>query len=103
MFPFIVYLFLKIFLVSIIKENIEPGSIIISDCWKAYNSLSEEGFQHLMVNHSVNFVDPESEAHTNMIKSTWRALKKSLTKHGAVKSLYDSYFSQYCVRKKVFM
>ena len=54
-------------LVSIIKENINPGTTIISDCWRAYNSLSEEGFKHLMVNHSVNFVDPESGAHTNII------------------------------------
>ena len=54
-------------LVSIIKENINPGTTIISDCWRAYNSLSEEGFKHLMVNHSVNFVDPESGAHINII------------------------------------
>ena len=62
-------------LISIIKENINPGTTIISDCWKAYNSLSEEGFKHLTVNHSVNFVDPESGAHTNRIESTWGALK----------------------------
>ena len=60
---------------SIIKENINPGITIISDCWRVYNSLSEEGFKHLTVNRSVNFVDPESGAHTNTIESTCRALK----------------------------
>ena len=87
-------------LVSIIKDNILPGTTIISDCWKAYDSLSKEGFNHLKVNHSVNFVDPDSGSHTNTIESTWRALKKSLPVSGTVKSLYDTYFSQYCIRKK---
>ncbi|KAK4290150.1 hypothetical protein Pmani_036937 [Petrolisthes manimaculis] len=33
-------------LLQIIKDKIEPGSIIISDCWKANNCLQDEGFQH---------------------------------------------------------
>ncbi|CAC5363308.1 unnamed protein product [Mytilus coruscus] len=87
-------------LLKLIKDNIKPGTTIISDCWKAYDCLGSEGFEHLKVNHSVNFVDPETGAHTHTIESTWRALKKSLPKYGTVNSLYDTYFSQYCVRKK---
>ena len=86
-------------LVFIIKDHIKPGTTIISDCWKAYSPLDKEGFSHLTVNHSVNFVDPDSGAHTNTIESTWRALKKSLPTYGTQKPLYDSYFSQYCIRK----
>jgi hypothetical protein len=33
-------------LVTIIKKHIRPGTTIISDCWKAYSSLSNEEFQH---------------------------------------------------------
>lgn len=87
-------------LISIIKDNILPGTTIISDCWKAYSSINDEGFSHLTVNHSLNFVDPDTGAHTNTIESTWRALKKSLPKHGTTKNLYDTYFAQYCVRKQ---
>ena len=83
-------------LLQIIKDNIKPGTTIISDYWKAYDCLDQEGFEHLKFNHSLNFVDPD----TNTIESTWRALKKSLPKYGTVKSLDDTYFSQYCVRKK---
>jgi transposase-like protein len=87
-------------LLQIIKDNIKPGTTIISDYWKAYQCLDQEGFEHLKVNHSLNFVDPDSGAHTNTIESTWRALKKSLPKYGTVKPLHDTYFSQYCVKKK---
>ena len=87
-------------LIAIIKEHVLPGTTIFSDCWKAYSSLNKEGFSHLTVNHSINFVDPETGTHTNTIESTWRALKKSLPKHGTTKGLYDTYFAQYCVWKQ---
>ena len=87
-------------LISINKEHILPGTTIYSDCWKAYSSLNTEGFSHLTVNHSVNFVDPETGTHTNTIKSTWRALKKSLPKNCTTKGLHDTYFAQNCVRKQ---
>lgn len=47
-------------LLKCIKEWILPGTVVISDCWKAYNCLSNDGFQHLTVNHSYNFVDPDT-------------------------------------------
>jgi hypothetical protein len=74
------------------KDNIKPGTTIINDYWKAYDCLNKEGFEHLKVNHSLNFVDPDSGAHTNTIESTWRALKKSLPKYGIVKPLHDTSF-----------
>ncbi|XP_064084126.1 uncharacterized protein LOC135199936 [Macrobrachium nipponense] len=45
-------------LLPIIQQFFEPGTTIVSDCWKAYNCLQELGYQHLQVNHSLNFVDP---------------------------------------------
>lgn len=87
-------------LVDIIKKNIVPGTLIISDCWKAYSCLKDEGYQHLTVNHSKEFKDKDTGACTNTIESTWRALKSFLPPNGTAKTLYDTYFSQYCVRKK---
>lgn len=87
-------------LLSIIKENVLPGTKIISDCWKSYDCLSLEGYVHEKVNHSEHFVDPDTGACTNTIESTWRALKTSLPVSGTVKTLYDSYFAQYCIRKQ---
>lgn len=36
-------------LLDIIKHWIEPGTTIISDYWKAYDCLGQEGFEHLKV------------------------------------------------------
>ena len=52
----------KATLLGIISEYIEPGTTIITDCWKAYDCLADEGFVHLKVNHSLNFVDPITSA-----------------------------------------
>ncbi|XP_029657075.1 uncharacterized protein LOC115231130, partial [Octopus sinensis] len=45
-------------LLQIIRERILPGTTIISDLWRSYNTLNQLGYRHLTVNHSINFVDP---------------------------------------------
>ena len=62
-------------LIPIIKRYIKPGSIILSDCWKAYSSLKDEGYGHLTVNHSIEFKNKDTGACTNLIESTWNAVK----------------------------
>jgi len=51
-------------LIPLLEKWVEKGTTVISDCWKAY-----EGFEHLKVNHSLNFKDPETGAHTNSIEA----------------------------------
>ncbi len=87
-------------LVGIIKKWIRPGSIIHSDCWKAYSSLGDIGYEHVTVNHSKEFLNRDNGACTNKIESTWRAVKASLPRYGTVKGLYESYFVEYIIRKK---
>ena len=61
--------------IPIIKRYIKPGSIILSDCWKAYSSLKDEGYGHLSVNHSIEFKNKDTGACRNLIESTWNAVK----------------------------
>ena len=59
-------------LITIIRERVEPGTTVISDMWKAYRELNEAGFEHLTVNHSLEFVDSITGAHTNNVERQWR-------------------------------
>ena len=52
---------------AIIQHYIRPGSVIISDEWRAYSTLSSLGYAHQTVNHSNNFVDPSTGAYTKLI------------------------------------
>lgn len=52
-------------LLNAIQTNILPGTTTISDCWKAYNCLNIKRFQHLTVNYSYNFVDPNIRKYPN--------------------------------------
>ena len=48
-------------LLAVIRERIEPGSVIMSDCWRSYNMIGADGtYTHLSVNHKYNFVDPDT-------------------------------------------
>ncbi len=61
---------------TIIENYVEPGSIIYTDCWKAYNEPCDElGFTHLTVNHSKGFKDPITGVHTNTVEGFNNALK----------------------------
>jgi len=43
-------------LLDIIERHVDKQSTVITDCWRAYNELDREGWQHLTVNHEYNFV-----------------------------------------------
>ena len=59
-------------LLAIIYEHVLPGSIVYSDKWSAYSKISklhESNIEHKTVNHSIHFLDPDSQACTNKIES----------------------------------
>lgn len=86
-------------LLNVIKENVRPGSIIVSDCWRAYDCLEDERFRHLQVNNKYNFVDPTTVAHTSSIEGTWSAIKRDLGSN-RILNQFDSYFYEYMWRRK---
>jgi hypothetical protein len=48
-------------LLSVIFEKCRQGTTIFSDCWSSYNKISAfKEFKHQTVNHSLNFVDPDT-------------------------------------------
>ncbi|GBM62184.1 hypothetical protein AVEN_189398-1 [Araneus ventricosus] len=69
-------------LIEITKKYVEPGTTVLSDCWKSYRPLTEEGYVHYTVNHSVNFKDPITGVHTNGIVGTWSPISEPGDKKG---------------------
>lgn len=62
-------------LFPIIKCEIEVGSTIHSEEWRAYINLNDYGYVFKTANHQIHFIDFETGANTKSIKSTWRQVK----------------------------
>ena len=90
-------------LMPIIQRSIRPGSIIMSDEWRAYRPIASlpEGYTHLTVNHSRNFVDPITGAHTQQVESLWnKAKSRNRRQHGTHRSMIDSYMCEFMWRHR---
>ncbi|PIO67662.1 hypothetical protein TELCIR_10579 [Teladorsagia circumcincta] len=90
-------------LTNIILKVIRPGTIIMSDSWRAYSQLSRlpAGYRHLTVNHIVNFVDPHTDAHTQNIESLWQKFKMvPKRKYGLNTKRYTDYIRELLWRRE---
>jgi transposase-like protein len=89
-------------LLSLIKRFVRPGSIITTDMWGGYFPLSTiDGYEkHLVVNHSKNFKDSESGAHTNHIEGTWNGIKINLRARNRTKGNIEDFLFEFIWRRK---
>ncbi|KAL3119189.1 hypothetical protein niasHT_003476 [Heterodera trifolii] len=90
-------------LLPLIADNIEPGTLIVSDGWAAYGGIQnmQQRYDHRWVNHRVFFVDPQDrQVHTQGIEATWGALKTSLRHlRGSNEEMLPTYLFQYMFRR----
>lgn len=88
-------------LTYLIRQHVAVGTHIITDGWAAYAGLPEMGYQHSVVIHEENFVDPhDPEVHTQRIESTWGSLKRFIRSRGTNKGeYYLEYICEYLFRR----
>ena len=86
----------------LIRQQVLPGTHIITDGWGAYSNLSSLGYTHSVVVHEENFVSPVNpEVHTQRIEATWGSLKRFVRAHGTNKSgFFIEYICEYIFRRK---
>jgi hypothetical protein len=83
-----------------LERNVQPGTRVISDCWRGYSSLSQFGWDHRSVNHSQNFVNPdEPDIHTQKIERMWKTLKRTIPKE-CNSSLRWSYVHEFVFKQR---
>jgi hypothetical protein len=85
--------------IPIINDNCADGTIFCSDGWKAYANLSDhvqlEDTSIFSVNHTKNYVDPQTGAHTQSIERLWRECNNYLPRYGLKPKDLDSYLSAF--------
>ena len=80
----------------LVREFIEPGTVIISDKFSPYFNLNDVGYIHLMVNHSENFIDPYTGAHSNTIEGLLSQVKRKLkAMNGMTKAELPGYLDEF--------
>lgn len=90
-------------LLPIIQRVVAPGSVIISDEWRAYRGIPAlpGNYLHRTVNHSRHFVDPATGSHTNGVESYWSRIKANFKRmHGTSKEMIPSYLDEHMWRER---
>ena len=83
-------------LVPIIRRTVTPASVVYSDCWCGYDTLSVEGYQHERINHDEELV-ADGGRHINGIENFWNQAKRHLRKFNGVPKGSFPLFLQECV------
>lgn len=91
----------SITLIDLIKKHVAIGTTIHSDCWKGYFDLKLHGYHHDTVNHSEEFVNSQTGAHTQNIESSWRYMRRFLSRGGVHKDTLADHLSEFLWRRRV--
>lgn len=93
-------------LLPIIENHVLPGSEIHSDSWAAYMGGAIPAipiippYIHKAVNHTQNFVDPVTGAHTNNVENFWNNAKaKNKAMSGTTQEMLPSYLDEFMWRQ----
>ena len=82
-------------LVGIIRNSIQPDSIVYTDSFRSYDVLDVSEFHHLRINHKEAFVTDRT-THINGIENFWNQAKRHLRKFNGVPKKHFPLFLKEC-------
>ena len=84
-------------LLPIILKYVPVGTIVFTDSARVYNCLSDLGYRHFTVNHSVGeYVNRFNNATTNHVESVWQKVKTyNKLRYGTHRTTLDSHLSYF--------
>ena len=82
-------------LLPIIRRRVKPDSVVYSDTFASYDTLSVEGYRHARVNHEEEYAD--GARHINGIENFWNQAKRHLRKFNGIPRGSFHLFLQECV------
>ena len=81
-------------LLGIIRERIQPDSIVYTDSFGSYDALDVSEFHHERINHSESFVDERN--HINGIENFWSQAKRNLRRYNGIPKDHFNLFLKEC-------
>ncbi len=88
-------------LLPLIRQYILPRTTVMSDMWGAYNMGGMLGYHHFTVNHTHNFVDPNTGAMTQHVESMWQKAKQAhKARYGTDRDLLPTYLNEFMWRQR---
>jgi transposase-like protein len=85
---------------DLISRHVAPGSIVHTDLWRGYIGIERLNMIHRTVNHSENFIDPNTGAHTNTIEGLWNGIKIGISPRNRNKNTIMNHLLEFIWRKK---
>jgi transposase len=71
-------------LLPLITKQVEQGSTICFDTWKAYTGIAVKGYVHRQVNHGEGNYSDRRGNHINGLEGFWGYLKRKLVSKGGI-------------------
>jgi len=86
-------------LMPIIRERVEPDSVVYTDGFSVYDTLDTSGFEHYRIDHGEGYADYDANgrvAHINGIENFWSQAKRHLRRYNGVPKAHFELFLKEC-------
>jgi len=81
-------------LLPIIRQKLQPDSVVYTDSYRSYNALDISEFKHYRINHSKLFANQHN--HINGIENFWSQAKRVLRKYNGIPVKHFYLFLKEC-------